>query len=294
MGTQWRVRAVRPEGVEEAAIRAAAEARLDAIIAQMSQWEPASLLSRFNHADAGSWTILTPDFAAVIDTGLEIARLTDGAFDPAIGRLVDLWGFGPVAIAADPDDSAIGQALAVSGWRRLAWDRERRYLRQPGGLALDLAGIAKGYAVDVVADRLGELGVRDCLVEIGGELVGRGVRPDGQPWWVDLEVPAAVALPGIRVALHGLAVATSGEYRRGAHTLDPRTGRATRNSVVSVSVIHRTALEADGWATAITVLGRDKGIALAASQGIAARMIVVNNDEPLEYLTPALEAMIAD
>jgi thiamine biosynthesis lipoprotein len=291
MGTRWSVRAVLPAGLGASAVHAAVVARLDAIVAEMSHWLPTSLLSRFNRAAAGSAMVLPPDFAEVMARGLAIAAATGGAFDPAIGRLVDLWGFGPVPVAAAPDAAALEAARAASGWRRLGWSAGDRRLTQPGGVALDLSGIAKGFAVDAVAATLARLGVVHALVEIGGELVGRGVRPDGQPWWVDLEAPPGVDVAPLRIALHGLAVATSGDYWRGGHTIDPRTGRSTDNGVVSVSVIAADALSADAWATALTVLGRDAGSALAAGRGVAARIVVEGGGETL---TPALEAMLAD
>ena len=291
MGTRWSVRAVLPAGLDAITVRAEIVARLDGIVAEMSHWLPTSLLSRFNRTAAGSAMALPPDFAQVMARGLAIAEATGGAFDPAIGRLVDLWGFGPVPVAAAPDAAALDAARAASGWRRLGWSAGDRRLSQPGGVALDLSGIAKGFAVDAVAATLARFGVVHALVEIGGELVGRGVRPDGQPWWVDLEAPPGVDAAPLRIALHGLAVATPGDYRRGGHTIDPRTVRSTENGVVSTSVIAADALSADAWATALTVLGPDAGIALATERGIAARIIVAGGGE---RLTPVLEAMLAD
>ncbi len=289
MGTTWSVRFVAPPRCDPVTVRAAILARLDDIVAEMSHWEPDSHLSRFNRAAAGAWVSLPPDFAHVIAHGLDIAATTDGAFDPAIGRLVDLWGFGPVAAIVPPDPVAIDLAIRASGWRQLRYDPAARRLRQPGGLSLDLSGIAKGFAVDAVADLLMQSGIRDALVEIGGELTGRGVRPDGEPWWVDLELPPAVEVQPLRVALHGLAVATSGNYRRGDHNLDPRTGRPAAGGVRSVSVLHPSAMIADAWATALTVGGRP-AVAAAEALGIAARILA----DDRELVTPALAAMLDD
>ncbi len=287
MGTTWSVRLVPPPRCDIAAMRAAVVARLDGIVAEMSHWGADSHLSRFNRAAAGTWTVLPPDFAHVIATALRIAEITDGAFDPAIGRLVDVWGFGPAPVPDLPDEAAIDAAMRVSGWQRLRFDPAARRLCQPGGLALDLSGIAKGFAVDAVANMLAEHGVRHVLVEIGGELVGRGVRPDGEPWWVDLEIPPGVKVEPLRVALHGLAVATSGNYRRGDHNLDPRTGRPADRGVRSVSVLHPSAMIADAWATALTVSG-PATLAVAEVHGIAARILTDDG----ERLTPALTAML--
>lgn len=290
MGTTWSVRYVAPPRHDKAALRTAIVARLDAVVGEMSHWEPGSILSRFNRAVEGSWMTLPPDFAHVMAQGLAIAHQTNGAFDPAIGRLVNLWGFGAVPVLRAPDDAEIAAARRDSGWQRLEFDSAARRLRQPGGLALDLSGIAKGHAVDVIADLLRQSGVRHCLVEIGGELVGHGVRPDNEPWWVDLETPPGLTLPPLRIALHGLAVATSGDYRRGAHTIDPRTGHSTTNGIVSASVIHPSALVADAWATALTVLGLP-GIAAADSAAIAGRIVTASGEE---RCTAALMAMLSD
>lgn len=294
MGTCWTVRAVLPPGLTAAEVHAAIVARLDGIVAEMSHWSPTSLLSRFNRSPGGHWTMLPPDFAHVMSEGLAIAEATGGAFDPAIGRLVDLHGFGPVPTDRAPIAEEIDAALGVSGWHRLTFTSADRRLRQPGGLSLDLSGIAKGHAVDAVADLLGAMGIGHALVEIGGELAGRGVRPDGQPWWVDLEVPPGQTLAPMRVALHGLAVATSGDYRRGSHTIDPRTGWPTANGVISASVIHASALAADAWATALTVLGAADGMVLAGERGIAARIVTLGDGGIKEHISPALIAMLAE
>ncbi len=294
MGTSWSVRFAAPAGTDPSSIHAAIIARLAGLVAEMSHWAPNSLLSRFNRSPSGTWTTLPPNFAHVMTRSLAIAEITGGAFDPAIGKLVDAWGFGPVPVACHPSTPEIETARATSGWSRLSFAPTGAHLRQPGGTALDLSGIAKGHAVDAVADLLHDAGIPNALVEIGGELVGRGIRPDGAPWWVDLESPPGPTLPPLRIALHGQAVATSGDYRRGAHTLDPRTGRPIDTGVVSASVIHETALDADAWATALTVLGPLEGIELANANGIAARLVTEIDGTAQEYLSPALSAMLED
>ncbi len=305
MGTSWSVRFASAPGVDGAILKARIEQRLADIIAQMSHWEHDSLLTGFNEARSGAWALLPPDFATVIEAGLAIAEQTDGAFDPAVGALVNLWGFGPPnegeCLAAsdrlDPSDrtrTMVAEALRLSGWRRLAYDAPARRLRQPGGLRLDLSGIAKGYAVDAIADLLRQVGVRHALVEIGGELVGCGVRPDGEPWWVEQESLPGVEVEPLRIALHGLAVATSGSYRRGLHSIDPRTGWPVDNDILSLSVIASSALHADAWATALTVLGPEQGLDYATRHAIAARILIVRDGVAREILTPALAAMLDD
>jgi thiamine biosynthesis lipoprotein len=295
MGTTWHLQAVLPDGLTAEHIGGVIAARLEALVAQMSHWEPASDLCRFNRARAGRWQALPRDFARVMQAALTIAEASDGAFSPAVGRLVDLWGFGPPGpVAQAPDDEQIAQAQTPSDWHLLAFEPATGRLRQPGGLSLDLSGIAKGYAVDALAGDLARLGVVHLLVEVGGELVGRGLRPDGQPWWVDLEAPPGAGLPGLRVALHGLAVATSGSYVRGPHNLDPRLGRPARSGVVACSVLHDSAMIADGWASAFSVLDVEAGMALATDRDLAARWITREGEGWREAISPALARMLAD
>lgn len=290
MGTQWSLQIVTPPPDAAEVV----EATLAALIASMSHWEPSSALSRVNAAPVGVWQAIPADLAKVLDAALAIGRLTGGAFDPAAGRLAELWGFGPSGPrAAAPPDGAIAALLDAAG----PIERREGAVRRMGDVTLDLSGIAKGHAVDRVANALAARGAQDLLVEIGGEFVGRGIRPDGQPWWVELENPPGLALPPLRVAAHGVAVATSGDYRRfipaGArrlgHTLDPRTGYPIANGVVSASVVAADCMHADGWATALTVLGPEEGMTVAAREGLAARIVL---DSGREVLSPALAVML--
>lgn len=291
MGTTWRVRAALPLaiGVDQTAWRGIIKSRLDSIVQDMSHWDASSSLSRFNNANAGSVMALSPDMAAVISAGLAIADASDGAFDPALGRLTDIWGLGPNAAGNPPASTAICCAMAAGNWRRLLFDPQRRTLRQPGGLWLDLSGIAKGFAVDALADLLAERGVQHCLVEIGGECTGRGLRPDGDPWWVDVEDPPGTSLPRLRIALHQLAIATSGDYLRGAHSIDPRTGRPAIHATTAITVLHTRCMQADAWATALSVLEPDPARAMALQQGLAVRMVLRDGQE---WISPSLAAMM--
>ena len=289
MGTVWRVRASLVSGIDRDRVRAAIQHKLGEIVRQMSHWDDTSLLSEYNHAAPGHWANLPREFATVIASGLTIAEATGGAFDPAIGRLTDLWGLGPNRRPDAPTAAQLGQALEQSGWRRLAYDPETRRLRQPGGLWLDLSGIAKGYAADAVADCLADLGIFHALTEIGGECVGRGIRPDGDPWWVEAEAPYNFTGLPIRIALHQLAIATSGDYLAGAHTIDPATGELAIHSTSAVTVIHPSCMVADAWASALLVLPPESAQTLAVREGICARLISRSGDE---WLSPTFAAML--
>ena len=298
LGTAWCVRTATRPLAFPSRLQDAIERRLAGIVRQMSQWEPGSDLSRFNRAPAGAWATLPEDFATVVEVALDVAARSGGAFDPTHGRISALLGFGAAPAADAPSPAALDEAWTRGGWRRLEFDRAHRRLRQPGGLWLDLSGIAKGFAVDAVGEVLRAHGVDDVLVEIGGELLGRGLKPDLQPWWVDVEDPPGCAAPRLRIALHEMAVATSGDYVRGAHTLDPRTGRPLGPSVASVTVLHGHAMLADAWATALLVEASRAsplpGKGLAERENLAARLVLRTADSFEERLSPALSAMLVD
>jgi thiamine biosynthesis lipoprotein len=311
MGTTWSVKLVAPPTADAQALTAMAQRALDSVVGEMSPWEPSSDLSRYNRAPAGVWTALPPAFAQVLRCALEIAEATDGAFDPTLGALVDLWGFGPRPFSGSPpEDDAIAKAREAAGWRRLTLDGDRLF--QPGGLRLDLNGVAKGFAVDQVAAALDRAGARSYLVEVGGELRGTGAKPDGQPWWVELERPPTAPArgrahlhrvgDGLRtlVALHGLSVATSGDYRRFfehegrryAHTLDPATAAPVAHATVSVTVLDPSCMRADAYATALTVMAPGAALAFATAHGLAAMVLARGPAGLEERLSPALSAML--
>ena len=164
---------------------------------------------------------------------------------------------------------------------------------------MDLSSIAKGYAVDLCAARLVGLGVPSFLMEIGGEFVGQGVKPDVQPWWVSLELsdiaPAPGEAPATDVALVNLSVATSGDFVRRrdgvSHLIDGRTGKAPGGDLSGVAVIHASCMDADAWATALYALGAEQGFALAERMGFAAVFALRTPDGSRTQLTAAAAAM---
>ncbi|HZU64806.1 MAG TPA: FAD:protein FMN transferase [Novosphingobium sp.] len=291
MGTLWRATLAAP-GMAPAALEGLITRRLAGIVDEMSHWQADSCLGRFNRLPAGGWMALPADFARVMAAALALAEASGGAFSPALGRLVDLWGFGPPGpVPAPPAAQPLARAHADADWRRLAFEPAPARLRQPGRLALDLSAIAKGFAVDALAEALVGAGIAHFAVEVGGEWRGSGVQPGGQPWWVDLETPPGAALAPLRIALHGLSVATSGTYLRGDHNLDPRSGRPAAGGIVSCSVVHASAMIADGWASALTVLGPEAGLEMANRQGLAARLVLRGG---AEVISTPLRALLAD
>ena len=311
MGTTWSVKLVSENTFSIKTFRSEVQQQLENVVAEMSHWKTDSVLGCFNRAAAGSWHPLPKGFFTVLSYALDVAKETDGAYDPAAGALVNLWGFGPFRRYNEsgfsiPAQDAIQALIQTPAWQRMALDRSAAKLLQPGGVVLDLSAIAKGYAVDAVALYLGDQGIGHYLVEIGGELRGAGIKPDGQPWWVSLEQPPNHDSPAtkkdddILVALHGLAIATSGDYRRYffhegkryPHTLDPRTGYPIDTRIASVTVLHPECMAADAWSTALTVMGVEQGLALAQQKGLAARFLVHENGHFVEYASTAFLDML--
>lgn len=315
MGTTWAVRLAAPPGKPVPPdLRDLLQQQLDIVVAEMSHWEADSCLGRFNRAPAGSWHVLPRAFFDVLAYALDVGRQSGGAYDPCAGHIVNGWGFGPDHAGPRHTDGAyrppgpgdIDRMREQHAASRIELDPDGWRALQPGGVQLDLSAVAKGYSVDRLAYFLSHHGVRHFLVEVGGELRGAGMRPDGQPWWVELEpLPdcgGPAQLPGMVLALHGLAVATSGDYRkffmhegrRYAHTIDPRTAMPVANGLASVTVVHPQCMAADAWSTALTVLGPEQGLAMAERQGLAARFVLRDGDGPActELISSAMRAML--
>lgn len=282
MGTTWTVKLLAHASALPR-LEQGIQAQLDEVVAQMSTWEADSDLSRFNRAAAGTAQALPQAFCLVLEAALKLAADTGGAYDPTVGPLVNLWGFGPSgARVAPPTPDELVIARARVGWQRVHFDPVMRTLVQPGDCYVDLSSIAKGYGVDRVAEYLIAQGIESFLVEVGGELRAHGRKPDGGAWQIAVETPQDEANAAAVVALGGCSIATSGDYRRyfedGAgrysHTIDPRTGHPVSHRLASVTVLHPRCMHADALATALTVLGPESGMAYANRHGVAALFVV--------------------
>lgn len=308
MGTTWSVQWASPRGLAADAVQRGIQAELDRVDGQMSTYKPQSALSRFNHAPAGSWQMLPPEFFTVLQHALQLARESDGAYDPTIGPLVDLWGFGPDRRPRHPPSSAaIATAKARVGWWKLKLDPVTRRAWQPGGVSVDLSSVAKGYGVDQVGRYLQRVGVTAYLVEVGGELKGHGRKPDGTAWRVGIEQPDAAAgavtdaeQPVRALTLRDRAIATSGDYRHVyedggrfySHHIDPRSGYPVPHEVASVSVLAKDCLQADPLGTTLSVLGAARGMAYAKEHRLAVLMIVRTARGFEQRLSPAFAAAL--
>ncbi|MDR1076001.1 MAG: FAD:protein FMN transferase [Xanthomonadaceae bacterium] len=305
MGTSWSAKLVLPRRDDMHRWHMTIQTCLDTVVAQMSHWEPDSDLSRFNRASAGTWHVLPADFLCVLNCAIDIARKSDGAYDPTVGPLVALWGFGPAqgphrVPAADMLDAVRQQV----GWQRIQIDEKNFRILQPGALHLDFSAIAKGYAVDLVVHRLRAAGIASALVEVGGEIHGFGTKPDGSAWQVLIEATPDESAderftPRI-VSLAEDSLATSGDrwhrfHQDGhsySHTFDPRTGTTVKQVDTAVTVLASDTMRADAWATALMVMEMEHGLSFAEEHGLAARFVRANGSGIEEAMTRSFQARL--
>ncbi|SIT05119.1 thiamine biosynthesis lipoprotein [Roseivivax lentus] len=272
-GSSWR--AVAAPALRSADLRPLFEALFAEIDAALSPWRPESAISRFNAAEAGEPNA-DPALIEVTRAAMRLARLSDGAFDPTVGPLVAQWGFGPI------------RGGGVPGWRDISVGASG-VGKTRGDLTLDLCGIAKGWALDRVAQHARALGRTDLLLELGGEFIALGRHPDGRDWHLAVEppVPGGPIPARLRVP-DGHAVATSGTRAQGyvvdgrlySHLIDPKTQSPVDGALRSVTVAAEDAMSADGWATALFAAGDVAGPELAASRGIAALFLFEESGGP--------------
>jgi thiamine biosynthesis lipoprotein len=303
MGTRWHI-TLHPTPTDAQNLQPAIESLLQTINQSMSTYIPDSEISRFNALPAGESMQVSVEFAEVLDAALQIGTLSEGAYDVSVGPLVELWGFG----AGDsplqaPAAEQIDALRASVGQQQLGWDRATSTLSKPVAMRLDFSSIAKGYAVDRLAALLDARGVRNYLVEIGGEIRVAGKSPRGDHWRVAVEQPRLDRRDvAMGLSLSGGAVATSGDYRnfllldgeRYAHIIDPRTGRPVTHELVSVTVLHPQCMYADALATALTVLGREAALALAERESLPVYLISREGDELVRHASPAFAPYLDD
>ena len=305
MGTTFTVKVVHdvPSDVRREARRRLIEAEFNRVDQQMSHYREESELSRFNRARHTDPFPVSLETFTVFQQARALSVLTDGAFDVTIGPLVDAWGFG-VSTQPEhaPSASRIAQLMAHLGHDKIDLDEEALTLRKRDPLVEgDLSAIAKGYAVDRVAEALEAHGISRYMIEVGGEVRTAGANETGEPWRLAIGRPIA-DLGAIHrvIPLSGLAMATSGDYRnfyeldgrRISHTIDPRTGSPVTHPLASVTVVDEECMRADGLATALAVLGPQAGYEFARRHDIAALLLIRTPAGFEERVTPAFERLL--
>jgi len=252
------------------------KAEIDSLLADFNQalstYIPDSEISTFNKSGSVNFTF--PYFYDVLEASAKVYRESNGAFDPTLGPLIDAWGFGD-GKTLNLDSSRVDSLLSFVGFEKLSYD-EAQVSKEIPELKLNFSAIAKGQAIDVVADWLTSIGINDYMVEIGGEVRASGKNLEGEFWTIAIEVPDEARIGGIfdAIYLENKGMASSGNYRnfrvledgrKVAHTIDPRTGFPKMQTLLSATVLAPSCMLADGFATACMVLGLEESIKLIES-----------------------------
>jgi len=309
MGTTYHIKLFPGPGSVPRNLESKIRGCLDEINRSMSAFLPESEISRFNALKETDTPFpVSGDFYKVLETAAYLHRITGGAWDGTVKPLVDLWGFGaPGARYRPPAPEKIREALKTVGFDHIRLSGNKVLVKKNPGVTLDMASIAKGYGVDRLAALLEDAGIRNFLVEIGGEVYASGQKPGGNPWQIGINAPSPDA-PLNRVykvvPLKDMAFATSGDYRnffehqgvRYSHVIDPQTGYPVRNGVVSVSVSAKTCILADGLATALMIMGPEKGLDLVDRLESVECLILVNQKHSSlkEFFSKGFHAAASD
>lgn len=299
MGSRYRVTVVAPPESPDLRARVAEEVeqRLQEINRQMSHYLPESELSRFNRAPAGRAVAVSPELAAVTRFALEMSRRSGGAFDPTLGPLINLWGFGEKGPAlAPPGEEAVARARELVGWRAVEVTPQQALRKRKAGVALNLSALAKGYAVDEMMRVLRRHQLTNAYVSIAGEIRVSGHNPRGSKWRIGISAPLELWREkdplAAAVELEDVAISTSGDYqkffydaqgRRLAHILDPRTGWPVQHGLGSVTVVAPEGLQADALSTTLFVLGPEAGLKFVEEWKEAAALFIVREKGEGEF-----------
>jgi FAD:protein FMN transferase len=279
-------------------------ARLRQIEDELSVNKPGSRIDALNAAAGQGPVIVGPDALAIVKRDLELSAWSDGAFDPSVGPLVKLWGIGfsRENYASPPTPAEIAAAMRLIRWKDIVLDEAMGtvFLKRKG-MALDLGATSKGFAADEVAKLIRAAGVKGAVIDLGGNVLVEGLRPDEKPWRIGLQNPFSGKdrrgdYMGI-ASLSSKTMVTSGVYeryfidratgKRYHHILDTKTGYPVENGLMSVTVVTPKSFDADGFTTTIFALGREKGMALAKAKGVD--VIVIDSSKKV-YLSPGVSA----
>ncbi len=260
---------------------------LDEVDRQMSTYRLDSDIARFNQSPANSCMQMPQPVLDLAQYGYELSRSSDGAFDLTLAPLLNLWGFGPQARAKHvPSAADIAKAKEQIGYQhvRVVGDQ----LCKDADVQVEFNSIAAGYTVDRISERFAQLNIDSYMIEVTGELIAKGHKPDGSPWRIALEQPLGDGQRVIQRVLEidGYGVNTSGDYRnyfeengvRFSHTIDPQVGAPISHRLASVTVVDPSALHADGLGTVLLVLGPERGLAFAEERKIAAFFVMRDSE----------------
>lgn len=299
MGTTYNIKYTQQAGIPDLLVlQTEIDRLLEEVNDQMSTYREDSELSRFNRYQGSAPFPVSEQTATVVKEAIRLNHLTLGALDVTVGPLVNLWGFGPEARQdIVPSEEELNSRKEKVGIAHLSVEGNALRKDFPE-LYVDLSTIAKGWGVDVVADYIQSQGVDNYMVEIGGEIRLKGLNREGIPWRIAVEKPTVQERSVQEIIEPGeMAVATSGDYRnyferdgiRYSHIINPQTGYPIHNRVVSVTVLDKSSMTADGLSTGLMVLGEEKGLAVAELNQIPAFMIVKTDEGFKEIASSAFK-----
>ena len=288
LGTTYLVKIVPGETVVAKNLADHIDDRLKGLDATFSTYQKSSELMNFNQSAINQPVSVSPDMLKVMTIAMQVYQQSDGAFDPTVGPLVNLWGFGPnYTDQVIPQAQDITHHLLSVGLNNLLLNQQAGTATRQSDIQLDLSAIAKGYAVDAVAELLASSGLVNYLVEVGGELRLSGRKANGQRWKIAIEKPS-LEQGNVQqaISVEDMAVATSGDYRnyfekngkRYSHTIDPRTGYPIDHGLASVTVVSQSAVKADALATAMMVMGPEKALRFTEQNNLAAYLLIKEVD----------------
>ncbi|MCG6218424.1 FAD:protein FMN transferase [Vibrio furnissii] len=299
MGTSYNIKYIQQDGLPSSDdLHKEIDRLLEEVNDQMSTYRQDSELSRFNQYQGTDAFEVSTQTATVVKEAMRLSTLTEGALDVTVGPLVNLWGFGPEGRPeVVPTDAELADRKANTGIHHLTVNGNSLSKDLPH-LYVDLSTIAKGWGVDVVANYIESQGIHNYMVEVGGEIRLKGLNRDNVPWRIAVEKPTVDERSIQEIIEPGdMAIATSGDYRnyferdgvRYSHIINPQTGRPIHNRVVSVTVLDKSCMTADGLATGLMVLGDEKGIEIAEQNHIPVFMIVKTDDGFKEIASSAFK-----
>ena len=323
MGTRYTVKIIDPPTVLDKTV---VENGVSEVLSQtdelMSTYKITSEVSQFNKISEGEWFPISPETFFVVNLAQEISHLSQGSFDVTVSPLIELWGFGKGDSANTiPSEEKLQAALRQVGYGSLLLDDDVKAMRKDKPLTVNLSAVAKGYAVDRIAQRLMSFNLDSFLIEVGGEIWAKGLKPGKRPWRIAVESPATdlksvngsgsgdgvVSLNEVRVVqriidVSEVGVATSGDYRnyfenhgqRYSHIIDPVVGAPVQHNLVSVTVVDASTARADAWATALLVMGLERGLEAAEKNRLAVFFISKTNSGFKETMSQRFNQYLVD
>ena len=291
LGTTWAVKVLPPKSIDREDLKKSISQRLAHYEKIFSHWRKDSDLSKFNSNKSTEPVEIHSDIHGLLKHAQWMHQQTAGTFDPAIGQIVNLWGFGPDGRhrSTIPKDEEVIEALHSSGMHQLEILPKHRVCKKHPDLKLDLSGSAKGEIIDQICELLERYGLQNYLVEIGGEIRAQGRGKKGKGWIVGLENGVKGKDQLVSIALRNYAVATSGTYRlqkpnpnakkNASHLLNPKMGKPVENNLIAVNAFAPTARDADAWATALMIMGLEKGMQKAEEMDLAVRFCKKGNNK---------------